>query len=113
MPWIDEAEARKNEAGKRFLNVALVQVREASLSTKAKSKGKSDQGANYFFDGPQPGDKTRRTSRSIAFSFNALTLTPRAPILVYKRFAGVSVGGLVAPTAIQYIQRATGHLAGR
>ena len=36
------------------------------------------------------GQETQRASHRITFSFNRLTLTPCAPIFVYKRSAGVS-----------------------
>jgi hypothetical protein len=45
MPRIAKAEERMNEAGKRCLRVTHVQAREALLSAKAKTIGKSDQGS--------------------------------------------------------------------
>jgi hypothetical protein len=48
MPWIDKAEARMKEAGKRCLRVTQVQLREALLSAKAKSIGKLGQEAKEF-----------------------------------------------------------------
>jgi hypothetical protein len=49
MPWIDKVEARMKEAEKRCLRVIQVQAREAQLSAKAKSIGKSDQGSGRIF----------------------------------------------------------------
>jgi hypothetical protein len=50
MPWIDKAEARMNEAGKRRLRVTEVQVEDASLYTKAKTIEESDQGISRILD---------------------------------------------------------------
>jgi hypothetical protein len=49
MQWVDEVEAQMKEARKRCLRITDVQVREALLSAKAKSIGKSDQGSERIF----------------------------------------------------------------
>ena len=79
------------EAGKRCLRVTRVQVQKALLSAKAKSPGKSDQGSERIsLITRSRGQDTQRNYWRLIFSFNRLTLPPRAPIFVYKYSAGVS-----------------------
>jgi RNA polymerase sigma factor (TIGR02999 family) len=76
------------EAGKRCLRVTRVQVQKALLSAKAKSPGKSDQGSERIsLIARSRGRETQHDYWRLIFSFNRLTLPPRAPIFVFKRSA--------------------------
>ena len=80
-----------NKAGKRCLRVTRVQVQKALLPAKAKSIGESDQGSERISSTARSrGQETQHDYWRLIFSFNRLTLTPGAPIFVYKRSAAVS-----------------------
>ena len=77
------------EAGKRCLRVTRVRVQKAQSSAKAKTIGESDQGSEIIsLMARSCGQENEHDYWRLIFSFNRLTLTPLAPIFVFKRSAG-------------------------